>query len=227
MQTAPALAPPPARDAAGGVVPYERRLDSDRRWAMSEGGRHFEGRSQVEVSLHRIAERLNGLGVPYALVGGMALFRHGFRRFTEDVDILVTEEGHRRIMENLRGRGYLPPFEKSRHLRDTDTGVRIKFLITGGFPGDGKAKPVSFPDPADVSVDLDGLRCVRLETLAELKLASGKDNPPRFKDLVDVQAVIKALDLPRDFAEKLDPFVRDEHRKWWDAAAAEVDQDEL
>jgi hypothetical protein len=26
----------------------------------------------------------------YAVVGGMALFRHGLRRFTEDVDLLVT-----------------------------------------------------------------------------------------------------------------------------------------
>ena len=194
---------------------------------MSEGGRHFEGRSQVEVSLNRITERLNALGVPYALVGGMALFQHGFRRFTEDVDLLVTRDGHDRIMQNLRGRGYLPPFAESRHLRDTETGVRIEFLITGGFPGDGKKKPISFPDPADVAVDLGGLRCVRLETLVELKLASGMNNPPRFKDLVDVQAVVKALDLPRDFADKLHPSVRDEYRKWWDAAAAEVDQGEL
>ena len=194
---------------------------------MSEGGKHFEGRSDVEISLNRITERLNALGVPYALVGGMALFQHGFRRFTEDVDLLVTQDGLTRVHENLRGRGYLPPFEKSKNLRDTQTGVRIEFLVTGRYPGKGQPIPISFPDPAEVGVDLDGLRCVRLETLVELKLASGKDYPPRFKDLVDVQAVVKSLGLPREFSEKLHPYVRDEFLKLWDAAQAETDEEEL
>ncbi|NNJ27975.1 nucleotidyl transferase AbiEii/AbiGii toxin family protein [Alienimonas chondri] len=222
-----AILAPPVADAGGGVIPYERRLDMNRRWALSEGGKHFEGRSEVETSLHRIADRLNALGVPYALVGGMALFQHGFRRFTEDVDLLVTQDGLNRIHENLRGRGYLPPFEKSKNLRDTQTGVRIEFLVTGRYPGKGEEIPISFPDPAEVGVDLDGLRCVRLETLVELKLASGKDHPPRFKDLVDVQSVIKALDLPRGFSEKLHPYVRSEFLKWWDAAQTETSEEEL
>src|SRR4051794_3331827 len=75
------------------VVPiYERHLDRDLRWALSEGSRHFEERSAVFGALYKIARRLNDLGIPYAVVGGMALFRHGLRRFTEDVDILVTRD---------------------------------------------------------------------------------------------------------------------------------------
>jgi hypothetical protein len=34
---------------------------------------------------------LKDLGIPYAVVGGKALFQHGLRRFTEDVDLLVTK----------------------------------------------------------------------------------------------------------------------------------------
>ena len=79
----------------------------------------------------------------------MALFRHGFRRFTEDVDILVTREGLKTIHEQLEGLGYVPPFTGSKNLRDTESGVRIEFLIAGEFPGDGKPKPVAFPDPAE------------------------------------------------------------------------------
>ena len=57
---------------------------------MSEGSQHFEENSAVFKALHNIASRLKALGIPYAVIGGMALFRHGFRRFSEDVNILVT-----------------------------------------------------------------------------------------------------------------------------------------
>jgi hypothetical protein len=98
---------------------YEDLLSRDPRWALSEGSRHFEEDSAVFKALHRIAQRLNALGVPYAVVGGMALFRHGLRRFTEDVDILVTKEDLKTIHDELEGLGYLPPFAHSKHLRDT------------------------------------------------------------------------------------------------------------
>jgi hypothetical protein len=79
------------RGVPGFVVPYEKRLASDARWALSEGSEFFEGKGAVQEALRKITERLNELGIPYAVAGGMALFRHGHRRFTEDVDILVTQ----------------------------------------------------------------------------------------------------------------------------------------
>src|SRR5207247_6911703 len=102
--------------------------DLDPRWALSEGSRHFEERSAVVETLRRITERLEDLEIPYAVVGGLALFRHGYRRFTEDVDILVTPDGLRRAHERLEGPGYLPPHRRSKHLRDTQSGVKIEFL---------------------------------------------------------------------------------------------------
>ncbi len=51
---------------------------------MSEGSVFFEGQGAVQQAMRRICKRLDDLGVPYAIVGGMALFQHGFRRFTED-----------------------------------------------------------------------------------------------------------------------------------------------
>ena len=87
--------------------------------------------------MRRIAKRLEEIGVPYAIVGGMALFQHGFRRFTEDVDILVTKESIPLIHEKLEGRGYLAPFSGSKNLRDTEQGVEVKFLITGLWRGTG------------------------------------------------------------------------------------------
>ncbi len=196
---------------------YERRLDADGRWALSEGSRYFEGTSDVHATLHRICRRLNNLDIPYAVVGGMALFKHGYRRFTEDVDILVTEKDLKLLHSKLSGLGYVPLFEKSKNLRDTESGVRIEFLLTGDHPGDGKEKPVAFPDPSDVAESRDDIRVLNLPTLVELKLASGMTGSDRMRDLADVQEMIKLFSLPADFGDRLNPYVQSKYRELWQA----------
>jgi hypothetical protein len=199
------------------MVTYEQQLDADRAWAFLEGSMHFEGGSAVHKTLTKLAAKLDELGIPYAIAGGMALFFHGYRRFTEDVDVVVTADGLRRIHEELEGRGYVTPFAKSKNLRDTETGVRIEFLITGQFPGDGLPKPVAFPDPTDKQTEIESVRFVPLETLLEMKLASGMTNPRRMRDFSDVQDVIQNLSLDDRFADRLDPYVREKYLELWRA----------
>src|SRR5437868_10104193 len=98
------------------VVPYETRLNQNRSWALSEGSLFFEGKGKVQEALRRITGRLNELGIPYAVAGAMAMFQHGYRRFTEDIDILVTADGLKKIHDALEGLGYLPPFRGSKKL---------------------------------------------------------------------------------------------------------------
>jgi hypothetical protein len=197
------------------MLTYEQRLNRNLDWALREGSMHFEKESAVHKTLRKITKRLDELGIAYAVVGGMAMFFHGYRRFTEDVDLLVTREGLAEIHRRLEGLGYVPPFEGSKHLRDAEHGVKVEFLVTGDFPGDGKPKPVAFPDPAAVTLEADGMHVLRLPTLVELKLASGMSNPRRAKDLVDVQQLIEVLDLPQDFANQLHPFVQDKFKELW------------
>lgn len=197
------------------VPVYEDLLKHDWRWALDQGGLHFEGESLVQRALRRIARRLDDLEIDYAIAGGMALFKHGFRRFTEDIDILVAREGLKAIHERLEGLGYVPPFAGSKNLRDTESGVRIEFLVAGEFPGDGKPKPVAFPDPVGVGVEIDGIRFLSLPALVELKLASGMTNLGRLKDLADVIELIKIRGLPARFAEELNPYVRDKYLELW------------
>ena len=189
---------------------------------MSEGSLFFEGKGAVQESLRRIAQRLNELGIPYAIAGGMALFHHGYRRFTEDIDILVTRESLKAIHQALDGRGYVRPFARSKNLRDVDSRVKIEFLIAGEFPGDGKPKAVSFPDPPLVAIELDGIKFVRLAALVELKLASGLTGSDRMKDLADVQELIKLLNLSRDFSEEVDKSVREKYLALWQDARGRV-----
>jgi hypothetical protein len=207
------------------MIVYEQILDHDVRRALLEGSMHFEKCSAIHETLRKIIRRLDELGIPYALAGSMAMFLHGYRRFTEDVDILVTRESLQKIHEELEGRGYLPPFAGSKHLRDTEFGVRVEFLVTGDYPGDGKPKPVAFPDPTAASVEIDHIRLLNLEKLIELKLASGMTNPARLKDIVDVQELIRVLKLPVEFADRLHPFVQDRYRELWTVLASQPPED--
>jgi hypothetical protein len=208
------------------MIAYEQLLSQNPRWALEEGSMHFEEGSAVHRTLRKVTRKLDELGIPYAVAGGMALFLHGYRRFTEDVDILVTREGLQKVHAELEGRGYLPPFTGSKNLRDTESGVRIEFLVTGDYPGDGKPKPVAFPDPAMASTTVEGIHLLNLPRLIELKLASGLTNPLRLQDIVDVQALIRALKLPRDLADQLDPFVRDKYLELWTLLATHPEQPE-
>ena len=144
----------------------------------------------------------------------MALFLHGYRRFTEDVDILVNAEGLHRIHQSLEGLGYIPPFAGSKNLRDAETGVRVEFLVTGQFPGDGQPKSLAFPEPLEAGVPLEGMSVLDLPPLVELKLASGMV-PGRRKDLGDVQELIRLWNLPLEYGDKLNNFVRDLYRELW------------
>lgn len=204
---------------------FEDMMSRGGETAIQNAASFFMKTDPVHQALCEITKRLRDLGVDYAVAGGMALVAHGYDRTTVDVDILVTPQGLKAIHDSLDGLGYIPPFTGSKHLRDTQTGVRIEFIVTGQFPGDGKPKPVAFPDPATASVEIDEIRYVSLPTLLELKLASGMTNPGRLRDLADVQELIRVLKLPRDYAEKLNPYVRGKFIELAEGLGADNQQD--
>jgi len=190
-----------------------------------EGSRFFMKEGGVYETLRALVKRLDQEGLEYAVIGAMALAAHGYRRFTEDVDILLRPETLARFREKLLGLGYLPAFPDARKtFRDTRTGVKIEVMTTGEYPGDGKPKPVVFPDPRDAAVDKENLWVIGLEKLIELKLASGLSAPHRLKDLADVQELILQLHLPLEISNRLDPSVRQEYERLWNAAQQAPEQ---
>ncbi len=180
-----------------------------------EADRQTERRGSVWETLRRIAAELDRLGIPYAVVGGIALQHYGLGRSTQDVDLLVGSTADvQRIHEQLVGHGYQAKSPNSRHLRDDVTRIRIAFLVAGEYPGDGRPKPVSFPPPERVATPSpDGLVFVKVEPLIEMKLASAKSAPQRIKDRADVLELIHLLGLNADFAGRIDPYVREEFRE--------------
>ena len=177
--------------------------------AFDEGLRFFAGKGMLNNALTRIVRRLNELGIDYAVIGAVALNQYGYRRFTEDIDLLLTKEGLERFQSELVGLGYRPAFEGSRkQFRSTAENIRVEIVTTGEYPGDGQPKSVSFPNPNEAVTEIDGIKTINLEKLVELKLASGMSAPHRLKDLADVQELIKARGLTADLANELDPSVR-------------------
>ena len=189
----------------------DRRTDA----LLEEAEAYFMGGGGVHNAAAAIAERLTEAGIDYAIAGAIALGEHGFKRLTVDVDILIRREGLDRFKAEWLGRGYLDVRPGGKAVRDTINDVKIDFLLTGDFPGDGKPKPVAFPDPRDAAIAGDKYRIVSLPRLVEMKLASGMTAPHRLQDLADVLRLIRAADLPRDFGGKIDPYVRAKFEELW------------
>ncbi|MCC6361073.1 MAG: hypothetical protein IT450_20215 [Phycisphaerales bacterium] len=183
---------------------------------LQEAVRFHMGMGDVHATLRTLITDLDEAGIDYAVVGGMALNAHGYRRETIDIDVLVRPEALDVFHKKCVGRGYLPAFEAARKsFRSTRTKTPIDFVTTGEFPGDGKPKDVAFPDPATACEVIDGVKVATLPVLINLKLASGMTNPGRVRDLADVQELIRVLALPADFAAQLDPFVRPTFGELW------------
>jgi hypothetical protein len=178
----------------------------------------FAGEASVQRAMRKLAVALAELGIPYALIGGMALNEYGYRRVTVDIDVVMMLEGLKQLKAGWSGHGYVEKFPGSRGFRDTEHDVTIDVLIAGEYPGDRKPKPVRFPDPAEVAIRKGALALVPLATLVELKLASGISTVSRLRDLGDVQELIKYAKLPRELVEDLDASVRERYLELWDAA---------
>ncbi len=185
------------KNASGSA--YARQTGSS--WARPKFKRRWESWSTSSTAM----------AFRYAVIGAMALNEFGYRRVTVDVDVLLTPEGLQTFKARHLGRGYVEKFPGSRGMRDTEHGIDIDVVLTGSYPGDGKPKPVVFPDPAHAAERGARVALLPLPMLLELKLASGLTAPDRLKDLADVQEVIRIAKLPRTLGADLDPFVRDKY----------------
>ncbi len=176
------------------------------------------GTADVQRALLRLTETLEQMSIPYAICGAMALNEYGYQRMTADVDVLLTPAGLEAFKAAWLGRGYVEKFPGSKGFRDTEHNVMIDVLLTGEYPGDGKPKAVSFPDPEAIAIRGERVALLPAHALIELKLASGMTASHRLKDLADVQELIKHANLPRTLGEALDPSVRERYFELWDAA---------
>ncbi|MCI0525165.1 MAG: nucleotidyltransferase family protein, partial [Acidobacteria bacterium] len=167
-----------------------------------EGFDFFHGKGMIKNALLRLVADLEKHGIDYNLIGAAALNQHGYQRFTVDIDVLMSPQGLQKFQDELVGLGYRPAFEGAKKkFRSTQENVPVEIIVAGEYPGDGKPKPVRFHDPSENFVVIEGIKTVDLETLINLKLASGMTAPGRLKDLADVEELIKIKELDDTFSD--------------------------
>jgi hypothetical protein len=192
---------------------------------LEDAGQYFMKRSPIHLAARRLATALDELGIPFAIAGALAVNAHGHVRMTEDVDVLLTEAGLAAFKARWLGRGWVERFPGSRGMRDTQHGVKVDVILTGHYPGDGKPKPIAFPDPKDIAEPgPEGYPVLPLATALELKIASGMTAPQRPQDLADAIQLIFKNRLPRDYGARLHPYVQPKFDELWELAQR-VDED--
>jgi hypothetical protein len=181
-----------------------RTFDFNKR--LREIDMFFEGRGKEHQTLRRLARRLTKHGIPYAIMGGMAVNAHGFERTTKDVDVLLTQEGLNLFLQQFSGKQYEQVEGRPRRFRERQSGVTVDVLVTGRFPGTGKPGPIAFPDPESASEEIGSIRVLTLLQLIQLKLAAR-----RHFDFGDVVNLIRVHDLDESYARQLHPSVQQDY----------------
>ncbi len=192
---------------------------------LRQADEYFTGTSKIHQTARDLARALRIEGIEFVIAGALAVGAHGVTRMTEDVAVLVTREGLARFKAKRLGRGYVEHRPGGRSVRNSETKVRIDFFLAGDFPGDGKPKPVAFPEPAAASIASDDFPVLSLAKLVELKIAAAMTAKDRYRDLDDVIRLVRAHKLPRDFAMRLDPYVVDRYVELWETAQTSADDE--
>ena len=161
---------------------------------------------QIEATLQD-TRKVQG---PALLIGGIAVIHFGYRRSTDDVDLLYAQKDGT-ILKRLRP--YFKTVQKAKngwhHLEHKKLGVRLELIPEGGLSTNG-----FIPGP-DIVDGRDGF--ISFEGLVWLKLVSG-----RLKDLADLAELAKR-NMKRSEAAyaHVRPELKDMYRQVLDQARKE------
>ena len=157
--------------------------------------------SRLGKQITEVVSVLNGMGVPFALIGGLALALHKVIRATQDVDILVNVENAEEIDKALTKLGYRSLY------RSTDAGnylrgdERVDLLYA--------SRPIArrlLATAAEHRTALGELRVIGAEGLIGLKLQGWVNDPRRTQDLEDIRALLRVHRATLDMTEVREYF---------------------
>jgi hypothetical protein len=173
-----------------------------RRRRLAQWGIGLPGDNEHIISVARHLQRT----VEAPVLGGIAVYLHGYPRSTTDLDFYTAD---RRLTDvQLRASGALWDAARREHVLEH---VRIHTVT---------------PDDAGHVVQrisvIDGVRVVGLRDLIAIKLICGLNNPGRAKDIADVQELIRRIPLDKSFAPRLPKGLRAEYKALVDAVRADT-----
>lgn len=170
------------------------------------------GNAPLWETARHCTQTLTSAGVPHAIVGGVAVCLHGYRRNTVDLDLLVRREDSAAIRTALESNGYAWMDENAEFR--SPAGVPVQFVIAGDRAGNDLQVFLPDPSAAGETALVEDLPVLRLSRLIESKVACGSGNPRRMhRDFADVIELISLHQLSRAFARFLHPSLRPAFRK--------------
>jgi hypothetical protein len=143
---------------------------------------------QKNSEFDRVLEVLKDLsrkeGIPIAIIGGMAAIKHGFKRYTHDVDMVIARQ-HLDAIVRVAPRYGIKIIWHDPHgwHKFQYEDVRIEVVPEGAKPK--KDAPTTIPSPQQLGVS-EGSDYASLEGWVETKLGSG-----RAQDRADIVQVLK------------------------------------
>lgn len=138
------------------------------------------------------------------VLGGIAVYLHGYARATTDLDF-YTDDRPRTARQLEAGGARWSPSRREHILH----GVRIHTVT-----------PEDAGHEVQRTSTIDGIRVVSLKDLISIKLICGLKNVDRAKDIADVQELIRVIPLDKRFAGKLPQALRSSFKTLVDAVQA-------
>ena len=148
--------------------------------------------------LSTISNDFSECGIDYCVIGSLAVCVHNYLREGHDIDVLVSRKTFPKIEKCLMGNGYSCRPGSERHLYYEYLGGRtpLDVYVEGeerdGFP---------LPDPGGSRIQVCRVWYADLPLLMTLKI--------RAKDMRDVVQLIQENELGEEFADSLEPDVRE------------------
>jgi hypothetical protein len=158
----------------------------------------LEHRGEVLATARRVSAILRDAKIDGAIIGGIAVFLHGYQRTTIDVDVFI--EGPLQAASEAMTRAGMTYDPARREFRHGDVPVQ---LVDAQIV---QRVPVERTRIGEITT-------VGLTDLVNMKLRSGTKNLARSQDIADVIGLIRANKLTGAFTSKIDKPLRAEFRK--------------
>lgn len=167
-------------------------------------------------TVQRLAKRLHAAGIDYALIGSMALEAHGLLPRADNVALLLRPEGVDEFRRRFVPRSYQEVVGRRHTYTERRSQVVVRFAVSGMIPGAWPDGQVPFPDPAEVSLNIDNVNVADCTSLIAINLAARR---PQY--LADTVELIRLKRLDESFAEQLHPSLRPDFLRCLEAVRRE------
>jgi hypothetical protein len=152
---------------------------------------------ELAAVVGEVREFLDREGIPFAIVGALALHTYGYSRATNDVDLLIGSDAQSRLIAFLERRGFETLHRSdgySNHLHGDPTLGRLDVVYV-----DADTHAKIFAEARPASLAGISVAVPKPEHLAAMKIHAMKNDPSRaFQEMADIQFLMRLPGVDRD-----------------------------